>query len=228
MQLTNPRRYVPFLLGIAAFLAVVLMPALPDTVDPAGRAVSLSHEGKAALGLFLLAGIWWVFEVIPVGVTAIAIGVVQALWLIREPRQAFTDFMDPSVWFIFGSLLIGAAFAKTGLTRVLEAADRYFEASGRRLTFEYVLLADVNDRPSDAQQLAALLRGRPALLNVIPYNAVSGLPYRTPSTARQHRFREILEQAGLTVKFRQRKGDKISAACGQLRRSSIVPKPKRS
>ena len=57
------------------------------------------------------------FEVVPVGVTAIAIGVVQSLWLIRDPRTAMTDFMDPSVWFIFGSLLIGAAFAKTGLTR---------------------------------------------------------------------------------------------------------------
>jgi 23S rRNA (adenine2503-C2)-methyltransferase len=80
------------------------------------------------------------------------------------------------------------------------------------------LLADINDRPEHARQLAALLRGRPALLNVIPYNPVSGLPYRTPSTAAIEQFRQILERAGLVVKFRQRKGDEIAAACGQLRR----------
>lgn len=108
---------------------------------------------------------------------------------------------------------------KTGLKKTLAAADRYFEVSGRRLTFEYVLLADINDQPQHARELALLLRGRTALLNVIPYNWVAGLPYKTPTPAAQRRFREILEQAGLAVKFRLRKGDKISAACGQLRRS---------
>jgi sodium-dependent dicarboxylate transporter 2/3/5 len=115
----NPRKLLPFLFGLGVFVALTLAPALPDTVDPAGNPVVLSHDGKAALGLFLLAGIWWVFEVLPVGVTAIAIGVIQSLWLIRDTRKAFTDFMDPSVWFIFGSLLIGSSFAKTGLTRRL-------------------------------------------------------------------------------------------------------------
>ncbi len=107
---------------------------------------------------------------------------------------------------------------RVGVHRVIAAADRYFEASGRRLTFEYVLLAEVNDRPEHAEQLASLLRGRPALLNVIPYNPVPGLPYRTPSTAAVQRFREVLERAGMVIKFRQRKGDQIAAACGQLRR----------
>ncbi len=117
--MTQPRRFIPLLLGVAIFTAVVMAPTLPDATDPAGRIVHLSHDGKAALGLFLLAGIWWVFEVVPVGVTGITIGVIQALFLIRDPRIAMTDFMDPSVWFIFGSLTIGAAFAKTGLTRRL-------------------------------------------------------------------------------------------------------------
>jgi 23S rRNA (adenine2503-C2)-methyltransferase len=109
---------------------------------------------------------------------------------------------------------------RIGLDKILEATDRYFEASGRRLTYEYVLLGGVNDQPDHARQLAALLRGRPALLNVIPYNPVGGLSYRTPSVTAQDRFRDILRQSGLNVQFRQRKGDKISAACGQLRRSS--------
>ncbi|MGD9549336.1 MAG: DASS family sodium-coupled anion symporter [Candidatus Krumholzibacteriia bacterium] len=117
MILRSPKRLAPFLLGLLLFGGILWAPAFPDAVDPSGHSVPLSHQAKAALGLFLLAGVWWVFEVIPVGVTAIAIGVVQSLWLIREPRTALTDFMDPSVWFIFGSLLIGSAFVKTGLTR---------------------------------------------------------------------------------------------------------------
>lgn len=105
-----------------------------------------------------------------------------------------------------------------GLAEILTAADHYFEVSGRRLTFEYVLLAKLNDREDHAHALAQLLRGRTALLNVIPYNPVAGLPYETPAAADIHRFREILMNAGLEVKFRQRKGDDINAACGQLRR----------
>jgi 23S rRNA (adenine2503-C2)-methyltransferase len=112
---------------------------------------------------------------------------------------------------------------KIGLDAVLEAADRYFEVSGRRLTFEYVLLADINDRPEHARGLVKRLAGRTALLNVIPYNPVAGLGFKTPSTAAQRAFRAILEEGGLTVKFRHRKGDKIDAACGQLRR---VPSPR--
>ena len=109
-----------------------------------------------------------------------------------------------------------------GLADILAAADRYFEVSGRRLTYEYVLLGDINDQPEHARRLVALLRGRPALLNVIPYNPVAGLPYRTPATAALRRFREILEAGGLTIKFRHRKGDKIDAACGQLRRLPLA------
>ena len=65
-----------------------------------------------------------------------------------------------------------------GLVAIVEAADRYFETSGRRLTFEYVLLGGLNDKPEHAKKLAELLRGRLALVNLIPYNAVAGLPYQ--------------------------------------------------
>jgi 23S rRNA (adenine2503-C2)-methyltransferase len=107
-----------------------------------------------------------------------------------------------------------------GLAEILKAADRYYEVSGRRLTFEYVLLAGLNDQPKHARQLAAILKGRPALLNVIPYNPVAGLAYETPSAAAIGAFRQILVGAGINVRFRQRKGDEINAACGQLRRSA--------
>lgn len=106
-----------------------------------------------------------------------------------------------------------------GIRRVLDAADRYFEVSGRRLTFEYVLLAGINDQPEHARELAGRLRRRSVLLNVIPYNPVAGLPYQTPSARAIHDFRQILLDAGITIQFRQRKGDEINAACGQLRRS---------
>lgn len=109
-----------------------------------------------------------------------------------------------------------------GLADILASADHYFETSGRRLTFEYVLLAEINDRAEHAEELAQRLRGRTALLNVIPYNPVAGLDYRTPSHKAQARFIEILERAGINVQVRERKGDKIDAACGQLRRSSAA------
>ncbi len=108
---------------------------------------------------------------------------------------------------------------KVGIASILEATDAYFATTGRRVTFEYVLLADVNDGEQQARQLAALLKGRPSLINLIPYNPVAGLPYQTPTPERTTRFVEILESAGLAVKTRYRKGDRIDAACGQLRRS---------
>lgn len=107
------------------------------------------------------------------------------------------------------------------LAEILAAADRYFEASGRRLTFEYVLLAGVNDQSDHARRLAALLGGRAALLNVIPYNPVAGLPFRTPSARAVKAFADVLRAAGINVQVRERKGDKIDAACGQLRRTNL-------
>jgi 23S rRNA (adenine2503-C2)-methyltransferase len=109
---------------------------------------------------------------------------------------------------------------KIGVEAILEAADYYFEKTGRRVMFEYVLLADINDQPEHAHQLATLLKGRPALVNLIPYNPVAGLPYHTPKSSATARFAEILEHAGLSVAIRYRKGDRIDAACGQLRRSA--------
>jgi 23S rRNA (adenine2503-C2)-methyltransferase len=108
---------------------------------------------------------------------------------------------------------------KVGIAPILEAADYYFEKTGRRPTYEYVLLGGLNDQPEHAHKLASLLAGRPALVNVIPYNPVAGLPYQTPPSFATARFVQILEQAGLSVAVRWRKGDRIDAACGQLRRS---------
>jgi len=111
------RRVAFILLGLGLFIAVYASPSWPVAIDPEGKASVLTREGKAALGLFLLAAVWWVFEVVPIGVTSIAIAVIQVLFLIRPAKIAFGDFMDPSVWFIIGSVVIGMAFSETGLTK---------------------------------------------------------------------------------------------------------------
>ncbi len=112
--------------------------------------------------------------------------------------------------------------SKIGISAIMAAAENYFQVSGRKLTFEYVMLKDINDGEHHAHELAALLKSQTALLNVIPYNPVAGLPYQTPTEKTIRQFRLILEQAGIEVKFRRRKGDKINAACGQLRRQQLV------
>jgi sodium-dependent dicarboxylate transporter 2/3/5 len=107
------------LLGVALFAIVYYAPSLPDAVDPMGEHFTLSKEGKGALAVFVLAGTWWLFEVVPIGITSLTIGVLQVLFLIRPAKSAFNDFMDPSVMFIFGSIMIGLVFTKTGLTKRL-------------------------------------------------------------------------------------------------------------
>ena len=107
------------LLGVVLFAVVYYSPPWPDAVDPLGKHFELSREAKGALAVFALAATWWVFEVVPIGVTSLAIGVLQAMFLIRPARDAFTDFMVPSVMFIFASIMIGLVFTKTGLTKRL-------------------------------------------------------------------------------------------------------------
>jgi len=113
------KRIFFLLLGIALFAIVYYAPPLPDAVDPMGKHFTLSNEAKGALGVFLLAGTWWLFEVVPIGITSLTIGVLQVLFLIRPAKAAFNDFMDPSVMFIFASIMIGLVFTKTGLTKRL-------------------------------------------------------------------------------------------------------------
>jgi len=111
------KRLVCLLFGVALFLGIYFAAGPSDAVDPSGRHFALSHEGKAALALFLLAAVWWIFEVVPIGVTGITIGLAQALFLIRPPREAFGDFMHPAIWFVIGSVVIGLSFTRTGLTK---------------------------------------------------------------------------------------------------------------
>lgn len=107
--------------------------------------------------------------------------------------------------------------AKFGIDAVLEAADYFAQRTGRQVTYEYVLLRDVNDSPQHARTLSRRLATRNVHVNLIPYNPVEGLPYATPRSESVRQFAETLRRAGLSVKVRKTKGRKIDAACGQLR-----------
>jgi solute carrier family 13 (sodium-dependent dicarboxylate transporter), member 2/3/5 len=113
----NVKRLLFMFLGIGLFCFVYYCPPWPDAIDPMGEHFVLNQQAKGAIAVFLLAATWWVFEVVPIGVTSLTIGVLQALFMIRDPKVAFKDFMDPSVLFIFGSIVIGMVFTKTGLTK---------------------------------------------------------------------------------------------------------------
>jgi sodium-dependent dicarboxylate transporter 2/3/5 len=133
----DKRRIFLIFLGLFLFAAVYFSPAWPDAINPNGEHFELSREGKAAIGLFLLAALWWVFEVVPIGVTSIAIGVTQAMFLIRkDPKVIFGDFMDPSVWFIIGSVVIGMAFSRSGLTKRM--AYKMLQMVGERTSMIYL------------------------------------------------------------------------------------------
>ena len=106
---------------------------------------------------------------------------------------------------------------KHPIAELLEACWHYIdEQNGRSVTFEYVMLAGVNDSPAQARALAALLRGHPAKVNLIPFNPFPGTRYQRSSQETIHRFRDELIQRGVLATIRRTRGDDIDAACGQL------------
>jgi 23S rRNA (adenine2503-C2)-methyltransferase len=110
------------------------------------------------------------------------------------------------------------------LRELLAACRRFPLEPRRRITFEYVLLKGVNDSAEDAVRVAALLRGIPCKLNLIPFNPCPGIPFDRPGDAAVRRFQQALLDRHYTVPVRESRGRDISAACGQLReRSAAAP-----
>jgi 23S rRNA (adenine2503-C2)-methyltransferase len=106
---------------------------------------------------------------------------------------------------------------KHPIDELLAACWHYLDAqNGRSVTFEYVMLDGVNDAPEHARQLARLIKGRPAKLNLIPFNVFPGTRYRRSSAAAIVKFRDILNEHGVIATIRRTRGDDIDAACGQL------------
>ena len=154
------KRLAFIFLGIVIFFVIYFSPDWPDALDPNGVAFDLTPQGKAALALFGLAATWWVTEVVPIGVTSITIGIVQAMFFIRPDVfpvppdmvgtevdweqikpisgawRSFTDFLAPSVWFIFASLSFGMVFTKVGLTKRM--AYKMLSVVGERTSMIYL------------------------------------------------------------------------------------------
>ncbi|MFN5513924.1 MAG: 23S rRNA (adenine(2503)-C(2))-methyltransferase RlmN, partial [Cyanobacteriota bacterium] len=105
------------------------------------------------------------------------------------------------------------------LPQLMADCRDYVEQTGRRLSFEYILLAGVNDHPALAKELAQLLRGFQSHVNLIPYNPISEADYRRPEPAAIEAFSAVLTQAHIPVSVRYSRGLEADAACGQLRAS---------
>jgi 23S rRNA (adenine2503-C2)-methyltransferase len=105
---------------------------------------------------------------------------------------------------------------KYPLAEILDVCRRFPLKRRSRITFEYVMLADVNDTPEDARRLARLLYGIKSKVNLIPLNPAPGIPYERPSDERVNRFAQILADRHITVSVRKSRGRDIRAACGQL------------
>ena len=105
---------------------------------------------------------------------------------------------------------------KYPLEEILIAMDEYSSLTKRDITYEYTLLAGINDRVEHAEELAQLLRGKQCTVNLIPYNPVDGLRLQRPEKEGIEKFRAVLEEAGINTTWRYTKGKDIAAACGQL------------
>jgi 23S rRNA (adenine2503-C2)-methyltransferase len=105
---------------------------------------------------------------------------------------------------------------KYGLKELLDACRRFPLKRRERITFEYVLLQNVNDTPDDARRLVRLLHGIQGKVNLLPLNEAAGIPFERPSDDRVNRFARILSEHGITVSVRKSRGRDIRAACGQL------------
>jgi 23S rRNA (adenine2503-C2)-methyltransferase len=108
------------------------------------------------------------------------------------------------------------------LTVLLEECREYVQITGRRVTFEYILLGGLNDRPEHADELAEHLRGFQSHVNLIPYNPIQEVDYQRPDARRIQNFVEALKAKRIAVSVRQSRGLAADAACGQLRASKVV------
>jgi 23S rRNA (adenine2503-C2)-methyltransferase len=180
----------------AAVLAAVRVLTRPDGLHLSPRRITISTIGLVP-GLERLAG-----EGLPLGL-AISL---------HAPDDALRSRLIP-------------VNRKYPLAAVLPAAQAYARRTGRRVTYEYVVLAGVNDSAQQAGELARVLPRRLAHLNLIPMNPVQGAPFQPPREARLGDFVRRLRAAGVLVTVRATRGLDIDAACGQLRAREPKPSP---
>lgn len=160
-------------------------------------------------------------------VTVSTSGIVPAMDRLREecpvalavslhaPNDALRDVLVP-------------VNQKYPLRELLAACNRYLEKAPRDfITFEYVMLAGVNDSEKQARELVALVRDVPCKFNLIPFNPIPQAPYQRSSAEAIRRFRDVLMQADIVTTIRKTRGDDIAGACGQLA-GQVLDKTKRT
>ena len=156
------------------------------------------------------------FEMSPRRVTLSTVGVLPALErLATEPLMPNLAISLHSTTEDQRDMLVPIN-RKYGLKDLLDACRRFPLKRRERITFEYVLLRDVNDTAEDARRLVRLLHGMRGTVNLLPLNEAAGIPFERPSDDRVNRFARILSEHGVTVSVRKSRGRDIRAACGQL------------
>jgi 23S rRNA (adenine2503-C2)-methyltransferase len=156
------------------------------------------------------------FAISPRRVTLSTVGVLPAL-----ERLATESFMPNLAISLHSTTeaqrdLLVPINRKYGIEELLDVCRRFPVKRRQRITFEYVMLAGVNDTPEDARRLARLLHGIQAKVNLLPLNEAAGIPFERPSDEVINRFGKTLADRGVTVSVRKSRGRDIRAACGQL------------
>lgn len=137
------------------------------------------------------------------------------LWAVGAPRVNLAISLNATTDGVRNRLM--PVNKKYPLKSLLDACRRFPLEPRRRITFEYVMLAGVNDTAEDARRLIRLLKGIPSKVNLIPFNPYKGSSFERPSDETVLRFQKILLDGNLTALIRKSKGQDISAACGQLK-----------
>tara|TARA_B100000214_G_scaffold230417_1_gene167963 strand:+ start:43 stop:648 length:606 start_codon:yes stop_codon:yes gene_type:complete len=127
---------------------------------------------------------------------------------LHAPNQALRELIIPSA-------------SSYPIDVLLKDCKKYIELTGRRVSFEYILLGGFNDKDIHADQLADLMRGFQSHVNLIAYNPIAEESFNRPSQSRVNCFRKVLEKKGVAVSVRASRGRDKDAACGQLRRQTI-------
>jgi len=158
----------------------------------------------------------WGFKMSPRRITVSTVGLVKGMLEMKNlarPVNLAVSLHAPNEY--LRKTLVPTS--KPGdLRKILEAVSDYQVETGRRLTFEYVLLGEVNDQPAQARELAGLLRNMDCRVNLIPYNQVDETPFKRPARDYVYAFAETLKAAGIRTTTRVQKGAEMDAACGQL------------
>lgn len=162
----------------------------------------------------------------PAGITVSTVGILPGMKALAEsqtPPHLAVSLHAPDD--DTRARIIRTAPRLWNVEETLDAAVEYGATTMRNVTISYVLLDGINDSPAQAQLLARRIGGRRLHVNLIPHNGVEGLSFRAASPANAHRFWSILREHGTMVHLRKPRGAGEDAACGQLRRRTVLPSP---